>query len=363
MDSYYDIPVIIPSYEPDDKLITLLEALKQTGISHVVVVDDGSGAQYETFFEPAEEMDNCTVLHHAVNLGKGRALKTAFNHCLRVYGESPGCVSADSDGQHTPADILACMRKLWENPQALILGCRDFDAPSVPARSSFGNKCTRKVFRYLLGLSVSDTQTGLRAIPTLFMKELMQVKGERVEYETNMLIETKNLNIPILEVPVETVYIEENKTSHFNPIKDSVRIYLVFGKFLFSSLSSSVLDLLLFHILCMAFLPLGEEIRGIPYIVAATVGARVISAVYNFLINYRVVFKSKGNLAVTAGKYGLLAVCQMMCSAFLVNGLYGLVGGAEVLIKMPVDVFLFFASFVIQREFVYRRKSAPGSGD
>ncbi len=363
MDSYYDIPVIIPSYEPDDKLITLLEALKQTGISHVVVVDDGSGAQYETFFELAEEMDNCTVLHHAVNLGKGRALKTAFNHCLRVYGESPGCVSADSDGQHTPADILACMRKLWENPQALILGCRDFDAPSVPARSSFGNKCTRKVFRYLLGLSVSDTQTGLRAIPTLFMKELMQVKGERFEYETNMLIETKNLNIPILEVPVETVYIEENKTSHFNPIKDSVRIYLVFGKFLFSSLSSSVLDLLLFHILCMAFLPLGEEIRGIPYIVAATVGARVISAVYNFLINYRVVFKSKGNLAVTAGKYGLLAVCQMMCSAFLVNGLYGLVGGAEVLIKMPVDVFLFFASFVIQREFVYRRKSAPGSGD
>jgi len=363
MDSYYDIPVIIPSYEPDDKLITLLEALKQTGISHVVVVDDGSGAQYETFFELAEEMDNCTVLHHAVNLGKGRALKTAFNHCLRVYGESPGCVSADSDGQHTPADILACMRKLWENPQALILGCRDFDAPSVPARSSFGNKCTRKVFRYLLGLSVSDTQTGLRAIPTLFMKELMQVKGERFEYETNMLIETKNLNIPILEVPVETVYIEENKTSHFNPIKDSVRIYLVFGKFLFSSLSSSVLDLLLFHILCMAFLPLGEEIRGIPYIVAATVGARVISAVYNFLINYRVVFKSKGNLAVTAGKYGLLAVCQMMCSAFLVNGLYGLVGGAEVLIKMPVDVFLFFASFVIQREFVYRSKSAPGSGD
>lgn len=359
MDSYYDIPVIIPSYEPDNKLITLLEALEQAGISHVVVVDDGSGAQYEAIFEQAEEMDHCTVLRHAVNLGKGRALKTAINHCLRVYSEAPGCVTADSDGQHTPADILACMCKLWENPQALILGCRDFDAPSVPARSSFGNKCTRKVFRYLLGLSVSDTQTGLRAIPACFMKELMQVKGERFEYETNMLIETKNLNIPILEVPVETVYIEENKTSHFNPIKDSVRIYLVFGKFLFSSLSSSVLDLLLFHILCMAFQPFGEEIRGIPYIVAATVGARVISAVYNFLINYRVVFQSKGNLAVTAGKYGLLAVCQMLCSAFLVNGLHGLIGGTEVFIKMPVDVFLFFASFVIQREFVYRRKGNP----
>lgn len=356
MSSYYDIPVIIPAYEPEDKLIALLNALQQAGILHVVVVDDGSGEQYETIFAQAAAIDNCTVLYHAVNLGKGRALKTAFNHCLRAFGETPGCVTADSDGQHTPADILACMRKLWENPEMLILGCRDFDAPSVPTRSAFGNKCTRKVFRYLLGLSVSDTQTGLRAIPAFFMKELMQVKGERFEYETNMLIETKNLSIPILEVPVETVYIEENKTSHFNPIKDSVRIYLVFGKFLFSSLSSSVLDLLLFHIFCTILQPFSGKGMAIPYIVAATILARVISAVYNFLINYRVVFKSRENLAVTAGKYCLLAVCQMMCSAFLVNGLYGLIGGTEVLIKMPVDVLLFFLSFVIQREFVYRKK-------
>lgn len=357
MSSYYEIPVIIPAYEPDEKLITLLHALQKTGIRHVVVVDDGSGEQYEPLFAQAQTVENCTVLHHAVNLGKGRALKTAFNHCLRAYGDAAGCVTADADGQHTPADILACARGLCDYPETLILGCRDFDASSVPARSSFGNKCTRKVFRYLLGLNVSDTQTGLRAIPAFFMKELMQVKGERFEYETNMLIETKNLGIPIREVPVETVYIEENRTSHFNPIKDSVRIYLVFGKFLFSSLSSSVLDLLLFHMFCMMFAPFGEAVRGIPYIVAATVCARVISAVYNFLLNYRVVFKSKENLAVTAGKYCLLAVCQMFCSAFLVNALYGVIGGAEVLVKMPVDIFLFFVSFTIQREFVYRRRN------
>lgn len=360
MSSYYDIPVIIPSYEPDDKLIALLCALQETGIRHVVVVDDGSGEAYAAFFEQAEALDNCAVLHHAVNLGKGRALKTAFNYCLREFSDMPGCVTADSDGQHTPSDILACMGTLWEHPEALVLGCRDFDAPDVPARSSFGNKCTRKVFRYLMGLSVSDTQTGLRAVPTFFMRDLMQVKGERFEYETNMLVETKNLNIPIVEVPVETVYIEENKTSHFNPVKDSVRIYMVFGKFLFSSLSSSVLDLLLFHMFCAGLQLHGEELHGIPYIVAATVLARVISAVYNFLLNYKVVFQSEAKLAATAAKYCLLALGQMMCSAFLVNALYGLVGGAEVLTKIPVDVFLFFVSFVVQREFVYRgRKSNP----
>ena len=356
MSSYYNIPVIIPAYEPDEKLLKLLKQLKEAGIAHIIVVDDGSGSDYQELFLQAEAVEGCEVLHHAVNLGKGRALKTAFNACLLKFPGLCGCVTADSDGQHTPSDILACMRKLWENPKALVLGCRNFDGADVPARSSFGNKCTRKVFRYLVGLSVSDTQTGLRAIPASFMKELMNVKGERFEYETNMLIETKNLDIPILEVPVETIYLEENKTSHFNPIKDSIRIYMIFGKFLFSSLSSSVLDLVLFGLFCKTLQAASGFLGELPYIVGATVMARIVSAVYNFLLNYKVVFKSSAGIAMTAVKYCALAVCQMLCSAFLVNELFHLIGGYEVAVKIPVDVLLFFLSFVIQREFVYRKK-------
>ena len=356
MSSYYNIPVIIPAYEPDEKLLKLLKQLKEAGIVHIIVVDDGSGSDYQELFLQAEAVEGCEVLHHAVNLGKGRALKTAFNACLLKFPGLCGCVTADSDGQHTPGDILACMRKLWENPKALVLGCRNFDGADVPARSSFGNKCTRKVFRYLVGLSVSDTQTGLRAIPASFMKELMNVKGERFEYETNMLIETKNLDIPILEVPVETIYLEENKTSHFNPIKDSIRIYMIFGKFLFSSLSSSVLDLVLFGLFCKTLQAASGFLGELPYIVGATVMARIVSAVYNFLLNYKVVFRSSAGIAMTAVKYCALAVCQMLCSAFLVNELFHLIGGYEVAVKIPVDVLLFFLSFVIQREFVYRKK-------
>lgn len=362
MSSYYNIPVIIPAYEPDEKLLKLLRQLKEAGIVHIIVVDDGSGGDYQELFSQAEAVEGCEVLHHAVNLGKGRALKTAFNACLLKFPELCGCVTADSDGQHTPHDILACMRKLWENPTALVLGCRNFDGPDVPARSSFGNKCTRKVFRYLVGLSVSDTQTGLRAIPASFMKALMNIKGERFEYETNMLIETKNLDIPILEVPVETIYLEANKTSHFNPIRDSIRIYMIFGKFLFSSLSSSVLDLVLFGLFCRTLQAASGFLGELPYIVGATVLARIISAVYNFLLNYKVVFKSSANLAATAVKYCALAICQMLCSAFLVNELFHLLGGYEVAVKIPVDVLLFFLSFVIQREFVYQ-KSSPRGGD
>ena len=359
MESYYGIPVIIPAYEPDEKLLILLNHLKEAGIRNMIVVDDGSGSDYQTLFARAEATEGCTVLHHAVNLGKGRALKTAFNACLLRFPTQCGCVTADSDGQHTPQDILACMKKLWENPEALVLGCRNFDAADVPMRSSFGNKCTRKVFRYLVGLSVSDTQTGLRAIPASFMKSLMNVRGERFEYETNMLIETKNMSVPILEVPVETIYLEENKTSHFNPIKDSVRIYMIFGKFLFSSLSSSVLDLALFGLFCKILRAASGIWTGLPYIVGATILARIISAIYNFLLNYKVVFQSSANLAAAAAKYFALAVCQMLCSAFLVNELFGLLGGYEVAVKIPVDVLLFFLRFVIQREFVYRKKERP----
>ncbi|MBO5057590.1 MAG: bifunctional glycosyltransferase family 2/GtrA family protein [Lachnospiraceae bacterium] len=346
-----EVPVIIPSYEPDEKLIKLLGDLRDEGFKHLLLVDDGSGEAYRHFFEQAKSDFDCDVMHHAVNLGKGRALKTAFNYVLQKFPDAPGCITADSDGQHSPECILACAEALLEHPDALIMGCRCFDKENVPARSEFGNKCTRVVMKYLAGVSVSDTQTGLRGIPAFFMKELLSVKGERFEFETNMLIETKADKIPIIEVPIQTIYIEENKTSHFNPIKDSIKIYMIFGKFLFSSLSSSVVDLVLFSMFC--YLLKGRQWGSITYLTAATVFARVLSAIYNYSLNYKVVFQSKSSLPSTMARYFLLAVVQMSLSAFLVNKLYPLFGGAEVLVKIPVDVLLFFISFFIQREFVY----------
>ncbi len=351
-DTYMEVPVIIPAYEPDEKLIGLLKDLREAHIVNIVVVDDGSGKPYSHLFEKAQEVYGCMVLRHAVNLGKGRALKTAFNYCLQAYENMPGCVTADSDGQHSPECIIKLMKALWEQPKALILGCRDFNGKNVPFRSRFGNKCTSKLFRYLAGIRISDTQTGLRAVPMYFIRTLMNVSGERFEYETNMLMGAKRSEVPVKEVPIQTIYIEENKTSHFRVIRDSARIYLIFGKFLFSSASSSVLDLALFTIFCHFLRE--KDIIGMTYITAATGLARVVSAVYNYLLNYKVVFKSRSTMKKSAGKYLFLAVVQMGCSALLVNLLYPLFGGYEVFVKIPVDVFLFFISFVIQREFVYK---------
>ena len=346
------IPIVIPSYEPDEKLVLLTEALTEAGFSQIIVVDDGSeGKEYQELFAKVEETGSI-VLHHAVNLGKGRALKTAFNHCIYYYPEAVGCVTIDSDGQHTVEDMKACMECLCANPQALVLGARNFDEEGIPLRSSFGNKTTSRVMKLLTGMSISDTQTGLRAIPMSFMRELMEEKGERFEFETNMLLAAKESGRKIVEVPIKTIYIEENKTSHFHPIRDSIKIYAIFFKFIVSSLSSSIVDLVLFSVFLWM---LGERTYGaFSSIMLATILARILSAIYNFTINYKVVFKSRDNAGRAIIKYAILAVFIMLASGFLVETFYGLLAIPEVLIKIPVDVILFLVSFWVQREVVYK---------
>lgn len=346
------IPIVIPSYEPDEKLCMLLGNLKNAGFEEIVLVDDGSqGSEYQNIFAKAQEA-GCIVLHHAVNQGKGRALKTAFNHCLFAYPDAIGCVTIDSDGQHTVKDMTACMEALVKAPDSLVLGSRNFDEAGIPARSVFGNKITSRVMKLLTGISISDTQTGLRAIPAPFMKELLFEKGERFEFETNMLLSAKESGRSIVEVPIETIYLEENKTSHFNPIKDSIKIYAIFFKFILSSVSSSVVDLVLFTL----FLTLlgGRSVGSISSIMIATILARILSAVYNFTMNYKVVFKSHDNAGRAVVKYACLAVLIMLASGFFVEHIYALAAIPEVIIKIPVDVLLFLVSFWAQREFVYK---------
>lgn len=351
------VPVVIPSYEPDEQLIQLCQALIDAGIYDICIVDDGSGGSFQPIFEQIENSyaeSGVKVLHHDINRGKGRALKTAFSELLEHRTGLIGCVTADSDGQHTPEDISRCMRELVGHPDSLIMGCRQFDGDDVPFKSRFGNELTRKVCRYVCGVDVSDTQTGLRGIPTDFMRELLEVPGERFEFETRMLIACRD-KYPIVEVPIETVYdSKENHRTHFDPIMDSIRIYRIFGamflRYIFSAVSSFVLDLLLFTLLCSALRGQG----GTFYITAATVIARIVSAVYNYLVNYRFVFQSQKSRGQTAVRYASLACVQMFASALLVTGGVLILHGApETLIKVVVDTFLFFISYYVQRTLVF----------
>ena len=352
------VPIVIPSYEPDDRFTAILKDLVAADLTPVVVVDDGSGPEYTSFFDSARDIlgSSGVVLTHEVNKGKGRALKTAFSYILENMPSAVGCITADSDGQHTAECIRNVREELIGAPSSLVLGVRKFDGDDVPWKSRMGNNITIKVVSYVSGLKISDTQTGLRGIPSAFMKELLDVKGERFEFETRMLLVTVG-RYEIVEIPIKTVYdSKENHQSHFDPIRDSWRIYKMFGwqflKYAFASGSSCVIDLVLFYIFCGMLK--GGASNAFTYVTFATVLARVISATYNFIINYKLVFASKKNTATSAGKYILLAVCQMGASALFCSlGVMLLPFAPEVAVKLVVDSVLFFLSYYIQRRFVF----------
>ena len=231
---------------------------------------------------------------------------------------------------------------------------RTFEGNDIPWKSRFGNVLTIRVLQYVSGLKISDTQTGLRGIPISFMGELIDVPGERFEFETRMLLQSCG-KYDITEVSIKTVYdSKENHQTHFRPIIDSIKIYRILGfqfiKFIFASLSSSILDLVLFAVFCRL---LGHH-RW--YIAASTVAARVLSAAYNYVVNYRVVFRSNETLSRSAGKYIVLAICQMAASAVLVTLFVSLLPAVpEVIVKMVIDTGLFFISYHLQQKYIFQR--------
>lgn len=350
-----DIMAIVPSLNPDDALVEVVSSLISSGISNVIVVDDGSDEEHQKPFQIAKEA-GCIVLKHEVNKGKGKALRTAFSYVVTNRTDIKAVITVDGDNQHTMHDIKSCIEKYRECPEYIVLGCRDFSAPDVPPRSKFGNNLTRAVFRFACGLNISDTQTGLRCIPTQYLQGMLEIAGDRYEYETNMLLYMKEKAIPFCEVCIHTIYIDENSSSHFSPIRDSIRIYKVIFKFLMSSAWAAVVDLVLFAVLCH-FLK-GHFEKSV-YILISTIGARLVSSLCNFLINHKVVFKSDGQLRSSVGRYYILCVVQMMVSyslVYLSSALFRIGGGLLVAWKAVIDVILFFISFRIQKLWVFKNE-------
>ena len=224
------VAIILPSLDPDAKVSAVVRGLVDAGFSQIVIVDDGSDAAHQAPFREAEALPGCTVLHHGVNKGKGRALKTAFAHVLSELPAVQGVITIDGDGQHLLPDIIACGERMLAEGDKVVLGARDFDAPGVPPRSVAGNKTTSRMFRLVYGIRITDTQTGLRAIPRAFLERFCQIEGERFEYETNMLLEMKRCRIGFVEQPIATVYDPEDYSSHYNAVKDSLRIFKIMFK-------------------------------------------------------------------------------------------------------------------------------------
>ncbi len=352
-----NVTLVIPSLDPDEKFSSTVKDAVAAGFNDIILIDDGSHDENKKYFAELALLPEVTLLTHEVNLGKGAALKTAFTYFSRERAESAGVITADGDGQHRTVDIVACAKAMQDAEEsgmpAVVLGCRDFSLPHVPKKSRFGNRTTSLVFRLFCGMSISDTQTGLRAIPREYIPQMLEVKGSRYEYETNMLLMMGSDNIPYKEVKIETVYYDNNEKSHFRPIRDSIRVYGLILKYAASSLFSSVVDLLMFFLLSQ-FVFRADTTTSVFF---ATALARVVSVIINFAMNKKLVFDNDGNVGKTFFRYVCLAVPIMLVSGlavyFISNVLMVESAFIKTLIKLPVDTLLFLISFRVQKKWVF----------
>lgn len=349
---------LIPAYEPDDKMLDVIRDMKCKGFD-IVVVDDGSGSEYADLFSQASE--DATVLTHHTNKGKGAALKTGLSYISKYKicgGASPEeivVVTVDADGQHKAGDAFRTAVSAASNPGGLVLGSRALRG-DIPLRSRLGNTITRHVYRISTGLSVHDTQTGLRAFTADLIPQLMQIRGDRYEYETNMLLEFAAAGIPITEEEIETVYLDGNKSSHFNTIRDSFRVYREIIKFSASSFAGFVVDYAMYAILLAVTAKM-----AIPHnLILANIGARIVSSVTNYTINRKLVFKHNAGIARSALQYFTLAAFILAGNTAILSVLTGYFGIGRMIAKVITEIILFSISWLVQKYVIFYTAEEDG---
>ncbi len=343
-------PIVIPALRPGPQLPALVERLAGGGASSILIVDDGSGSDYAGVFDRCAAFSQVRILRHESNLGKGAALKTAIRHVLEIA--PTGIVTADADGQHDPADVLRVARVLEQNPDCLVLGARHFDR-RVPLRSRLGNLFTRALARLILGQRVQDSQTGLRGLPAKLLPYAGSLPSDRYEFELDMLIAAKHLGLAVLEQPIQTIYAPGNPTSHFDPLRDSMKIYFVLFRFSLLSLATAAIDNIVFFF----------AYRATRSVLASQAMSRAAAVLFNYGAARRAVFLSHERHRILFPKYILLVLVNAAISYALIRLLTHWFAIDAILAKVSAETLLFVANFILQRDFVFTQRPRSAATD
>ena len=346
-----DAVLVIPTIDPDMRLVSLVDDMRMRGFCNIIVVDDGSGEGSRPVFEALEQRD-VHVYHHDTNKGKGRAIKTALRHVRGLFPHATHFVTMDDDGQHLPDDVVAVCKAADDYPACIVLGTRDFKGKGVPARSRFGNAFSSAYFKMDTGMTCPDTQTGLRAVPIEQLGLALSTPGERYDYEMNFLTAAVKQDVSVAMVPITTVYENNNEGSHFSTVRDSVLVFKQFFRFAGSSITCALVDLGIFALITALF-----DMKVAALVALATVVARLASGVLNFMLNRMWSFADsgsrRGRVDFQAARYFALFCAQMIASMTLVTALsflpVPLVG-----VKALVDGTLFVVSYFVQRNWVFK---------
>lgn len=235
--------VLIPAYEPDEELIRLVGELKEHAFT-IVVVDDGSGKSYQHVFSAVRNSAHVVTLE--TNRGKGGALKAGMQYIREQLPECTHFITCDADGQHRPADVVRVREQLISGHK-FVLTVRERKG-KIPLRSRVGNDLSRIVYTLLTSRYLSDNQSGLRGFAREHLDWMVEVEKNNYDYEMNVLYYAAKMGLKITTLPIEAIYIENNASSHFNPIGDTVKIY----KSLFSLAFATPISFLLTELLLLA---------------------------------------------------------------------------------------------------------------
>ena len=316
----------------------------------ILIINDGS-INADDIFNELKKIGNCIVLSYTNNSGKGYAMKYGIKYYMEnLISNYKGIITVDADYQHLPNDIDKLSNMI--DSDKIVLGSRDFNTKDVPLPNKIGNKITSFVFKLLYGYKINDTQTGLRGIPNNYLQVCLEIPGNRFEYEMEQLIYFVNHKINIEEMNIETIYYSKSE-SKFNKIIDSMKIYKVMLKesfrFLVTSLASSLLDINLFTIFLSVFNSLGDLA-----IIFATFIARIIADFMNFNLTKYFVFDSNEDSKKILLKYYILSFSKMFMSAILVLLISKIILISKTLIKVIVDILIYFLSYRIQKKYIFK---------
>jgi len=343
-----NVIILIPAYNPTELLIVLVHDLVRHGARNIVVVNDGSKPECDQIFAQLGAIRQCRIIHHAVNLGKGAAIKSGFNHVLVNMPNIDSIVTADADGQHAPEDIMKVAEASSKNPGVLILGVRTFGR-EVPKRSLIGNQITRLVTYVFTGLKLSDTQTGLRAWPRQLCMNSLKIAINGYDFEMESLLRYKKYHgssLRLLEIPIRTIYEKGNASSHFDPLIDSMRIYYVFIRYILASLLTVATDYLVFF----------AAYRYSHRVGLSMIAGRSLAIIVSYYLNRKVVFHAQKNRMYVFLKFVMVVVALGLISYASINFLHAKFDLNIVVSKALVEAILFLAGFSAVNLFVFNDK-------
>ncbi|MDB4966882.1 MAG: glycosyl transferase family 2 [Myxococcales bacterium] len=206
--------VVIPCYQGSASVGDVVRGARATGLQ-VVVVDDGSSDGSAT----AAEAAGATVLRHPANRGKGAALASGFAYAKKIGATA--VLTMDADGQHDPGELPALLAAHAASPTAVIVGVRSFRPEDMPRRSRIGNRISTWWISKYAGMRYSDTQSGFRVYPSAMFD--VPLKSTKFDTETELLLRAAKMKLPLVEVPIKTIY-RTDHSSHFHGFRDTMRV-------------------------------------------------------------------------------------------------------------------------------------------